>query len=128
MVQGMWPIIRNRLGYSDQRLVEFACLRVIRVTDSCYRASVKNLEALVDRELTTAVNLLLLPSGDSPLIAPATFTSLLRSLAISARASSKIATAPLEADTVYTVFQILTDILPLPTRDRDRGIRHQAEV
>jgi E3 ubiquitin-protein ligase TRIP12 len=34
MIRGVWPIIRNCLGYSDQRLVEFACLCVIRVIDS----------------------------------------------------------------------------------------------
>ncbi|KAF9778308.1 hypothetical protein BJ322DRAFT_1114126 [Thelephora terrestris] len=121
MVQGVWPIIRNCLGYSDQRLVEFACLCVIRVIDSYYRASVKNLEALVDRELITAVNLLLLPSGGSPLIASATFTSLLRSLAISARASSKITMTLLEADIVDTVFQILTGVLPSAQEEQGQG-------
>jgi E3 ubiquitin-protein ligase TRIP12 len=121
MVQGVWSIIRNCLGYSDQRLVEFACLCVIRVIDSYYRASVKNLEALVDRELITAVNLLLLPSGGSPLIAPATFTSLLRSLALSARASSKITMALLEADIVDTVFQILTGVLPSAHEEQGQG-------
>ena len=121
MVQGVWSIIRNCLGYSDQRLVEFACLCVIRVIDSYHRASVQNLEALVDRELITAVNLLLLPSGGSPLIAPTTFTSLLRSLAISARASSKITMALLEADIVDTVFQILTGVLPSTREEQGQG-------
>jgi E3 ubiquitin-protein ligase TRIP12 len=74
MIRGVWPIIRNCLGYSDQRLVEFACLCVIRVIDSYYRSSPENLENLVDAELITAVNLLLLPAGGSPLIAANTFT------------------------------------------------------
>ena len=93
MIRGVWPIIRNCLGYSDQRLVEFACLCVIRVVDSYYRSSPENLEALVDTDLIKAVNNLLMPAGGSPLIAPATFTLLLRALATSTKASPKITIA-----------------------------------
>jgi E3 ubiquitin-protein ligase TRIP12 len=46
MIRGIWPIIRNCLAYSDQRLVEFACLCVIRVINFYHRASIKNLEVL----------------------------------------------------------------------------------
>ncbi|RDB23948.1 Ubiquitin fusion degradation protein 4 [Hypsizygus marmoreus] len=112
MIRGVWPIIRNCLGYSDQRLVEFACLCVIRVVDSYYRASTENLESLVDTDLIKAVNQLLLPPGGSPLIAPNTYTLLLRALATSARASPKITVALLEADIVDTLYQILTGVLP----------------
>lgn len=112
MIRGVWPIIRNCLAYSDQRLVEFACLCVIRVIDSYYRTSTENLEALVDTELIKAVNQLLLPAGGSPLIAQNTYTLLLRALATSARASPKITIALLEADIVDTLYQILTGVLP----------------
>ena len=112
MIAGVWPIIRNCLTYSDQRLVEFACLCVIRVVDSYYRASTENLEFLVDSGLIKAVNQLLLPAGGSPLIAPNTYTLLLRSLATSVKASPKIAVALLEADIVDTLYQILTGVLP----------------
>ncbi|OCH91486.1 hypothetical protein OBBRIDRAFT_775037 [Obba rivulosa] len=112
MIRGVWPIIRNCLGYSDQRLVEFACLCVIRVVDAYYRSSPENLEALVDKDLIQAVNLLLLPAGGSPLIAPSTFTLLLRALATAARASPKIAVVLLEAGIVETLYQILTGVLP----------------
>jgi E3 ubiquitin-protein ligase TRIP12 len=112
MVKGVWPIIRGCLSYSDQRLVEFACLCVIRVIDSYYRSSIENLESLVDTELIRAVNQLLLPAGGSPLIASNTFTLLLRALATSARASPKITIALLEADIVHTLYQILTGVLP----------------
>ncbi|KAJ7625532.1 hypothetical protein FB45DRAFT_921679 [Roridomyces roridus] len=74
-IRGVWPIIRNCLGYSDQRLVEFACLCVIRVIDSYHRSSVENLEALVDTDLIRAVNQLLLPAG-APLVATNTYTLL----------------------------------------------------
>ncbi|KAG6909327.1 hypothetical protein DXG01_000927 [Tephrocybe rancida] len=113
MIKGVWPIIRNCLTYSDQRLVEFACLSVIRVVDSYYRAPTDNLEALVDVDLIKAINTLLLPAGGSPLIAPNTYTLLLRALATAARASPKITVALLEADIVDTLYQILTGVLPL---------------
>ncbi|KAF5336718.1 hypothetical protein D9758_015081 [Tetrapyrgos nigripes] len=112
MIRGVWPIIRNCLSYADQRLVEFACLCVIRVIDSYHRSSVENLESLVDTDLIRAVNQLLLPAGGSPLIATNTFTLLLRALATAARANSKITLALLEADIVDTLYQILTGVLP----------------
>lgn len=112
MIHGVWPIIRNCLAYSDQRLVEFACVCVIRVIDSYYRSSTENLELLVDTDLIKAVNLLLLPAGGSPLIAVNTYTSLLRALATSARASPKITLTLLEAGIVDTLYQILTGVLP----------------
>ncbi|KAF9563919.1 hypothetical protein CPC08DRAFT_632025 [Agrocybe pediades] len=112
MIRGVWPIIRNCLAYSDQRLVEYACLCVIRVVDSYHRSSVENLESLMDADLIRAVNQLLLPAGGSPLIASNTYTLLLRALATSARASAKITITLLEADIVDTLYQILTGVLP----------------
>ena len=112
MVLGVWPIIRNCLGYSDQRLVEFACLCVIRIIDSYHRASTENLENLLDEAAIRAINLLLMPSGGSPLIAANTYTLLLRALATAARASPRITIALLQADIVDTLYQILTGVLP----------------
>jgi E3 ubiquitin-protein ligase TRIP12 len=119
MIRGVWPIIRNCLGYSDQRLVEFACLCVIRVIDSYYRSSPENLEILVDAELIAAVNVLLLPAGGSPLIAANTFTQLLRALATAARASPNITIVLLEAGIVDTLYQILTGVLPSSRSESD---------
>ncbi|KAH9944969.1 uncharacterized protein BXZ73DRAFT_38598 [Epithele typhae] len=124
MIRGVWPIIRSCLGYSDQRLVEFACLCVIRIIDSYYRSSPENLEQLVDRDLIQAINMLLLPAGGSPLIAPSTFTLLLRALATSARVSSKITIVLLEAGIVDTLYQILTGVLP-PQSD---GLNEQGDA
>ena len=122
MIRGVWPIIRNCLGYSDQRLVEFSCLCVIRVIDSYYRSSPENLESLVDAELIRAVNLLLLPAGGSPLIASNTYTLLLRALATSARASAVITVVLLEAGIVDTLYQILTGVLPSSTPEIEEQI------
>lgn len=121
MIRGVWPIIRNCLAYSDQRLVEFACLCVIRAIDSYHRSSVENLESLVDTDLIKAVNQLLLPAGGSPLIATNTYTLLLRALATSARASPKITIALLEADIVDTLYQILTGVLPSSSTHAEQG-------
>ncbi|PCH36373.1 hypothetical protein WOLCODRAFT_28515 [Wolfiporia cocos MD-104 SS10] len=117
MIHGVWPIIRNCLGYGDQRLVEFACLCVIRVIDAYYRAAPDKLEVLIDTDLIRAVNLLLLPSGGSPLVAASTFTLLLRALATAARASAKITLVLLEAGFVDTLYQILTGVLPPSSED-----------
>ncbi|KAI0675862.1 hypothetical protein C8Q78DRAFT_964482 [Trametes maxima] len=124
MIRAVWPIIRNCLGYSDQRLVEYACLCVIRIIDSYYRSSPENLEALVDTDLIRAVNMLLSPAGGSPLIAASTYTLLLRALATSARVSPKITLVLLEAGIVDTLYQILTGVLP-PTSD---GIEEQGDA
>ncbi|KAJ6471203.1 armadillo-type protein [Mycena vulgaris] len=115
-IRGVWPIIRNCLAYSDQRLVEFACLCVIHVIDSYHCASVENLEVLVDTDLIRAVNQLLLPAG-APLVAANTYTLLVRALATAARASPKITLALLEADIVDTLYQILTGVLPPAVAD-----------
>ncbi|KZT07265.1 uncharacterized protein LAESUDRAFT_736512 [Laetiporus sulphureus 93-53] len=119
MIRGVWPIIRNCLGYADQRLVEYACLCVIRVVDAYFRAAPDKLEALVDLDLIRAVNLLLLPSGGSPLIAASTFTLLLRALANAARASPRITLVLLEAGIVDTLYQILTGVLPSACENGD---------
>lgn len=123
MIRGVWPIIRNCLAYADQRLVEYACLCVIRVVDSYYRSSPEHLEALVDTDLIKAINNLLLPAGGSTLIASNTFTLLLRALATSARVSPKITIVLLEAGIVDTLYQILTGVLP-PTTD---GVEEQGD-
>lgn len=38
MIRGVWPIIRKCLGYSDLRLVEFACPCFIYIITSYYRS------------------------------------------------------------------------------------------
>ncbi|KAF8557697.1 hypothetical protein OG21DRAFT_1434490 [Imleria badia] len=121
MVLGVWPIIRNCLGYSDQRLVEFACLCVIRIIDSYHRASTENLENLLDETAIRAINLLLMPSGGSPLIAANTYTLLLKALATAARASPRITIALLQADIVDTLYQILTGVLPSASAEMLEG-------
>lgn len=120
MIKDVWPILRNCLGYADQRLVDYASLCVIRVIDSYHRSNADKLETLVDTELIRAVNTLLLPAAGSPLIPASTYTLLIKSLATAARASPTIAVSLLDADIVTTLYQILTGVLP-PEKDEGSG-------
>ncbi|THH11305.1 hypothetical protein EW145_g739 [Phellinidium pouzarii] len=121
MIKDVWPIIRNCLGYADQRLVDFAALCVIRVIESYYRSHADKLEVLVDADLIRAVNMLLLPAGGSPVVPVNTFTLLIRSLATAARASATITVTLLQADIVTTLYQILTGVLPPQEKGEVQG-------
>lgn len=116
-VKAIFPTLRSVLVQTDQRLVESATLAVVRVLES-YRSNAQHLEGLLDLETVVAINALLVPSGGSPLISPATYTHLLRALTSSARGSAKVTIAFLEAGMTSTVYQILTGVLP-PTHDED---------
>jgi E3 ubiquitin-protein ligase TRIP12 len=116
MIRDVFPIVRNVLGYSDQRLVEYACLCVIRTIESYYRTSPGLLETLLDTSLIRAIHALLLPAGGSPLISSNTYTLFLRALCAAAKASPKITVALLlEADVVDILSQLLTGVLPPQT-------------
>ncbi|KZT38098.1 hypothetical protein SISSUDRAFT_1062304 [Sistotremastrum suecicum HHB10207 ss-3] len=119
MVSDAMNIIRNVLGYSDQRLVEYAGLCVIRVIESYHRSSPDLLDTLLDDKLIRAIGDLLLPPGTTSLITSSTYTLFLRALATAAKASPKVAIALLKADIVQILYQILTGVLP-PTISRAR--------
>ncbi|TIA99570.1 hypothetical protein E3P94_02149 [Wallemia ichthyophaga] len=113
MVHDAIPKIRDVLGYSDQRLVEQACLCVVRIIDS-YKNKADLIEKLLeDGTLITAVVSLLLPSGSggTPLITINTFTALLRSMSSASKASAKAAIALLDGSIVDTLYNILTGVL-----------------
>lgn len=129
MVRDVFPILRTVLSYSDQRLVEYACLCVIRIIESYHRTSPGLLESLIDAELIRAVRALLLPaaggsgamggggggtgsSSTALVVSPNTYTLVLRALGTAAKASAKIAVTLLEADVVDVLYQILTGVLP----------------
>ena len=112
MIKEVWPIIRNCLGYADQRLVDFAALCVIRIIESYHRSHADKLEVLVDAELIRAVNVLLLPAGGSPVVSASTYTQMVKVLGTAARASPTITLNLLQADIVATIYQILTGVLP----------------
>lgn len=112
MIREVWPIIRNCLGYADQRLVDYATLCVIRIIESYHRSHADKLEVLVDADLIRAVNVLLLPAGGLPIVSQGTYTQLVKVLATAARASPAISLTLLQADIVTTIYQILTGVQP----------------
>lgn len=121
-VRDVFPMIRNVLGYSDQRLVEYACMCVIRIVESYYRSNTEPLETLIDVPLMRAVNTLLLPPSGTPIINPTTATSFLRALSSAARASPKISLTLLEAGVADTLYTFLTGVLPsVSEANEDQG-------
>ena len=101
------------LSYSDQRLVEQACLCVVRMIDS-YKNKPELIERLLeDGKLIGGVVNLLLPAGagGTPLITTGTFTALLRSMSSASRASAKAAITLLDRNFVDTLYNILTGVL-----------------
>jgi E3 ubiquitin-protein ligase TRIP12 len=111
-VRDVFPMIRNVLGYSDQRLVEYACMCVIRIIESYYRSNTEPLETLIDVPLMRAVNNLLLPPSGTTIINSTTATSFLRALSSASRASPKITLTLLEAGVADTLYAFLTGVLP----------------
>lgn len=85
---------------------------IVRVVELYTRSHVDKLDELMDADLIRAVNMLLLPTGSSPLVPPSTYMLLLKGLATAARASPKISLAILKADIVTMLYQILTGVLP----------------
>lgn len=120
MVRDVFPILRDVLTQTDQRLVEQATLAVLRTLES-YRHNAEHLEGLLDLPTVVAINALLVPSGGSPLISDSTYTHLLKALTSAARASSKVTIAFLEAGMTNTVHYILTGVLPSSHEDTSQG-------
>ena len=112
MIHGVWPIICNCFGYSDQHLVEFARLSVIRAINSYYRSSPENLEIIVDAEFITTVNFLLATLFTSQLT---TFTAAARPGHVCMH-HSQHQDCPSGRGHVNTLNQILIGILPSRTR------------
>lgn len=112
MIRDVFPTIRNVLSYSDQRLVEYGCMCVIRIIESFYRSQTAELESLVDASLIRAVNNLLLPPSGTTLIDASTSTSFMRALSYASKASPTITITLLEAGIADTLYAFLTGVLP----------------
>jgi E3 ubiquitin-protein ligase TRIP12 len=117
-VREVMPIIRGVLGWSTQKQVDPAALIFIRILDS-YRSRPDLLERLLDPETVKVVNALFLPGSGSSLLKTSTYTSLLRSIMASAKASPKVANTLFEADVATSMYFILTGLLPPLVQDGD---------
>lgn len=128
-VKDVIPIIRNVLGYADQRLVESACKCVVRIIES-YRHQPDCLEQLVDKELVQPLNALLLHGSPgstsaagvsaSASIGQGTYTDVLKSFSSAVKASPKVAVILLETNVVETLYTLLTGSAP-PAEDGSGG-------
>merc|ERR1719487_169950 len=65
------PIFKNILGYPDQRVVEQACLAIVRIVDS-YRYYPDKLEQLLSKDLIVAIKGIINP--DSTTVSASTYT------------------------------------------------------
>lgn len=120
MIRDVFPILREVLTQTDQRLVEQATLAVLRTLES-YRHNAEHLEGLLDLPTVVAINALLMPAGGSPIISDSTYTHLLKALTSAARASAKVTIALLEAGMTDTVHYILTGVLPAANEQEEQG-------
>lgn len=116
-IKDAFPIIRETLTQSDQRLVEQATLAVVRAVES-FRHNAPHLEGLLDLPTVVAINSLLMPSGGSPLLSTSTYTQLLHALTTATKGSATVTIIFLEAGMTNMVYQILTGVLP-PSHDED---------
>lgn len=128
-VKNVVPIIRNVLGYVDQRLVESACKCIVRIIES-FRHQADLLEELLDKDMMQALNALLLHGSPAPRatgmssastsIGTSTYTDVLKSFGSAVRASSKLAVVLLETHVVETLYHLLTGA-PAPREDGEGG-------
>ena len=110
VIRDVMPVLLNVLGSNDQRVVEQGSLCVSRIVEN-FRDRQEKLEELVKPEMLRAILRLLVP-GTTNLIGPNIHTQFLRVLAITARASPKLASELLRMDVVDTLYQILTGVSP----------------
>ncbi len=117
-IKDVFPTLRAVLSYSDQRLVEYAALCVIRTIESFARGATDALESLLSASVIREVTALLVPSSSSgsgsggAMISSGTMTQFLRALSTAAKNSPAIALTLLEAGMAGTVYTILTGVLP----------------
>ncbi|KAM0786305.1 hypothetical protein ACM66B_001783 [Microbotryomycetes sp. NB124-2] len=119
MVQDVMPIFRNVLGYPDQRVVEQACLAIVRIVDS-YRHYPDKLDALMSSELLTSVKVLLNP--DSTTVGAGTYSQMVKMLSTASRASPTVAISLVELNVASTLYHLLTGVAA-PDFKSDEGLQ-----
>jgi E3 ubiquitin-protein ligase TRIP12 len=110
MIRDVFPILRNVLSYSDQRVCEQAVLAITRVTDS-YRHHPDKLQQLLTPEVLSSLTALLSPVGGTK-ISDNIFSAILKSFTNIGRSSPEVATNLLDAGLADTVYGILIGQTP----------------
>lgn len=111
------PIFKNILGYPDQRVVEQACLAIVRIVDS-YRYYPDKLEQLLSKDLIVAIKAIINP--DSTTVSASTYTQCLKMLTTAVKASPAVAINLVELDIAHTLYHLLTGVAP-PEWKSDEG-------
>ncbi|KNF05214.1 hypothetical protein PSTG_01838 [Puccinia striiformis f. sp. tritici PST-78] len=110
MVRDVFPILRNILSYSDQRVSEQAVLAITRVTDS-YRHHPDKLQQLLTPDVLSSLTALLSPVGGTK-ISDNIFSAILKSFTNIGRSSPEVAANLLDAGLADTVYGILIGQTP----------------
>ncbi|ORY01005.1 hypothetical protein K493DRAFT_210243 [Basidiobolus meristosporus CBS 931.73] len=106
MIKEVVPILERLLSYSDQKVIDQACLALVRLVES-FKYNTEHLESIVSKDL--AQNILnLLSSTTTSVVSPHLYTQLLTLLRHTAKGSSKLAFELLHNNIVEILYQILT--------------------
>ncbi|KAK9728001.1 Ubiquitin fusion degradation protein 4, partial [Basidiobolus ranarum] len=106
MIKEVVPILERLLSYSDQKVVDQACLALVRLVES-FKYNTEHLESIVSKDL--AQNILnLISSSTTSVVSPYLYTQLLTLLRHSAKGSSKLAFELLGNNIVEILYQVLT--------------------
>ncbi|KAF9136537.1 Ubiquitin fusion degradation protein 4 [Mortierella sp. GBA39] len=100
------PNLENLLQYSDQKIVEQACLCFVRLADS-YKSNAAHLQSVVTDTVLRTILSLLSPNANV-IVGPHVYTLLLHFLSTVAEHSPPLGFALLEMDIVDTLFLALT--------------------
>lgn len=120
MVKESIPIFRNVLGYPDQRVVEQACLAVVRIVES-YKHYPDKLEELLSDEVLKAVIGLLNPDSTTLGTGTNTYTQILKMLMLATKSSAKVGVELIELGIGDTLFQILNGVSPESEENVEEG-------
>ncbi|KAG0230372.1 Ubiquitin fusion degradation protein 4 [Mortierella sp. GBA43] len=106
MVQDILPNLENIMQYSDQKIVEHACLCFVRLADS-FKSNAAHLQTIITENILRAVLSILSPNANV-VVGPSVYTKLLHFLSTVAEHSPVLGFALLEMDIVDTLFLVLT--------------------
>ncbi|KAG0045276.1 Ubiquitin fusion degradation protein 4 [Gryganskiella cystojenkinii] len=134
MVQQILPNLENIIQYSDQKIVEQACLCFVRLADS-FRSNAAHLQSIITEPVLRAMLSLLSPNA-SVVVSPPVYTLLLHFVSTIAEHSPTLGFALLEMDVVDTLFLVLTGVhappagveLQAPLRVPNIGSRSKEQI
>ncbi|KAI7823580.1 hypothetical protein BC939DRAFT_451413 [Gamsiella multidivaricata] len=119
MVTDVLPNLENLLQYSDQKIVEQACLCFVRLADS-YKSNAAHLQTIITENILRTIMSLLSPNANV-VVGPQIYTLLLHFLSTVAEHSPTLGFVLLEMDIVDTLFLVLTGTHAPAAHGEDSG-------